>query len=147
MCLKNETPSLRVTGLREDSRARTPTAFADNQSRRNDQHCHECGRALPRRRQGRPPIFCSSICRKAAFRKRRSGMAGISSPATLIAHGMKLPSEQSIKTTSYKAQSGDLYPSNKAPIEILGCGYRWPNTTRLDAKLRQNILWCEATSP
>lgn len=145
MCLKNEIPSLRVTGLREDSRAEVPTAFGDSQKRHNNQHCHECGRGLLRLRQGRPAIFCSSICRKAAFRRRRSGAAGISSPAIPAADGTKSHFKDSIKTTSYKAPNCHLYPSNKAPID--GRGYRWPNTPRLDAKLRRNILWCEVTAP
>ena len=38
--------------------------------------CPRCGQSVPRKAKGRPPIWCSQACRRAAYEERRAASAG-----------------------------------------------------------------------
>jgi predicted nucleic acid-binding Zn ribbon protein len=43
---------------------------------KTSQHCPRCGASIIRKRMGRPPIWCSHACRRAASEERRASRHG-----------------------------------------------------------------------
>jgi hypothetical protein len=126
---------------------RSPATGKGEASPIKTQACEHCGRALPtqvRGRAGRVRRFCSSRCQKAAKREKTPfERAGYNLPWC-----PKIDAKSPSKSNSCKAKNGHPYPSGlSVPIDLLGRGYRWPGTSKLDAETRAKIIRREVGAP
>ena len=104
--------------------------------------CEQCGESLRQRKLGRPKRFCSTRCRKAAHRES-SYSAGISSLAWVVPDPGRNGIKKLNKSGVYGTQKRGVSPQFIAPKDILGRGYRWPQTPRLDRKTWVKIVRAE----
>lgn len=103
----------------------------------NAGRCLVCGCAIESRRLGRRRKYCCYPCRDEARRARNFDASG----ATRRGSSAIPPNSQSngIASTACKAAVGD-----RAPIELLGHGYRWHSAMRAEiVAIIQQVIECE----
>jgi hypothetical protein len=133
---------LRVAGRRSHTRSdagrATPTSPAQRDS---PVACRTCGKRVSRK--GRSQIYCSRRCRQRAYWDRRV----LAATAGIVTHdsGHSTTPRKSINNINglqrAKSRSSDLFGT---PVNLLGGGqWRWPNSTRLDARTLATILRAE----
>ena len=95
--------------------------------------------------------YCSSRCKRAAAYGRERFAAGTKgarkkrlqapdmAPGTHVAGSVRNEAFSSTETIPCKPTKSLVF----GPIDILGRGYRWPGAIRLDAAVRERILWRE----
>jgi hypothetical protein len=125
---------------------RSPATGKGEASPIKTQACEHCGRALPaqvRGRAGRVRRFCSSRCQKAAKREKTAFEgAGYNLPWC-----PKIDAKSPSKSNGCKAKTEHPYPGLSVPIDVLGRGYPWPGTPKLDAETWAKIIWREVGAP
>ena len=133
---------LRVAGWRSHTRSDAGCATPTSPARRDSPvTCRACGKRVSRK--GRPQIYCSRRCRQRAYWARRV-LATISGTVTHDT-GRSTTPRKSISNIN-GLQKAKSRPSNSfsTPVNLLGGGqWRWPISTRLDARTLGTILRAE----
>jgi hypothetical protein len=85
----------------------------------NGVHCLVCSAPLDPKRGSRRQRYCSNACRQSAFRTKK-WTRRYETPDPL-----RSVRNNGVASTACKAGFGD-----RAPLELLGGGYRWPGAAR-----------------
>jgi hypothetical protein len=102
--------------------------------------CSACGRNVPR--AARQQLYCSGRCRRRAHWDRRATAKISAFPTHDTGHATNPPKNVN-GNNSLQGEKSRLSPFTKAPLNVLGGGWRWPDTPRLDRDLWQKILRAE----
>jgi hypothetical protein len=134
---------LRVAGRRSHTRSdagrATPTSPAPQ--RDSPVTCRTCGKRVSRK--GRPQIYCSRRCRQRTYWDRRV-LAAISRIVTHDTGHSTTPRKSISNINGLQKAKSRPSDSFSTPVNLLGGGqWRWPNSTRLDARKLATILRAE----
>jgi hypothetical protein len=122
---------LRVVRRRSHTRSDAGRATPTSPIPRRDSPvtCLACRKRVSRK--GRTQIYCSRRCRQRAYWDRDSGHSTTPLKSINNINGLQRA----------KCRSSDLFGT---PVNLLGGGqWRWPNSTRLDARTLATILRAE----
>jgi hypothetical protein len=102
--------------------------------------CSACGRKV--RRAAHQQLYCSGRCRQRAHWERRA-TAKISALPTHHTGRLTNSPKNVNRNNSLQGEKSRPSPFAKAPLNVLGGGWHWPDTPRLDRDLWQKILRAE----
>jgi hypothetical protein len=91
--------------------------------------CRYCDRQFFYRRDNRPKFYCDGTCRQADFRHARY----------LGSKRNGSPQKTETKSKTFRPDFAD----RPLPLNILGGGYRWPDSTPLDRQVLNAIIRTE----
>jgi len=105
--------------------------------------CEQCSAPLRRRLKsgGEPQRFCSARCRVANSRLLRSELNSKINGAERADSGKTATGSLKI---IFRPAGHPPTVTRTAPLNLLGGGsWRWPNSSRIDAKTLDKVRWCE----
>jgi len=140
---KNTNPAAGDDGVRQELQAKNELPLHNErknqtQAARRDAPvvCPTCGRRV--KRQMRRQRYCSARCRDRGRKRSRKAFLDTDTRAPSTPH--KSASRNNVLQRSNRRSS--LFAN--APLNILGGGsWRWPNTPRIDAKIRATLIRAE----
>jgi hypothetical protein len=108
----------------------------------NPRACNTCGVeiATPQDEQK----FCSSVCRKAGYRRRSARKEALGAPKRFRLYPGTGGRPKNAKFANRTNGEFCHLPSRfDVPLDILGGGYRWANRPPISPEVWEEILWKE----
>ena len=102
--------------------------------------CPACRRSVPRK--SRQQAFCSRKCRQRAYWNRKA-TDKISAFVTHDTGRSTNPPKSASENKGLQGRKSGSSKFDKAPLDLLGGRWRWPNTARLNPIKRKAIIGAE----